>query len=483
MIDELVKIHDNFTIEMKVGFSGEGKNSFNISTWFFVPNSLDVNRFTYRKEDFYKDVKSNIRLITPVFLLKDIAHGEQSPILSIKKSLNNLREKQNDESLNELEYQFKMFNNILKSSMREEIRTIKKLKDNQQVEKSIDGFIVSVKDIAINFRAIKKDLLSVKQFPKAKDFFLFADEFMSLLTEHNSFKLLKEIESNASLKKTIAPKIKALLKQEIAYKKEQCYSTVENMSADNNRSLISRYGLLKKYIESELFLNTIKKEDAFLIRQFVYSLAAGISMIFATVVAFSFQKGYGNFTIPFFVALVVGYMLKDRIKELSRHYFAHKLSNKYFDLKTLISVGKDKIGLCKESFDYINNKKVPAEILKKRNRSSLLEASNKFSEEQIMLYRMQVETDNNLINKHTNYEVAGINNIVRYNIAGLTNKMDNPEVPLYIIQDNDEYDFVKGDKVYFINVLLQLQHKEQNELKHYRLVLNRDGIKEIEKIK
>ena len=37
-------------------------------------------------------------------------------------------------------------------------------------------------------------------------------------------------------------------------------------------------------------------------------------MIFATGIAFAFQQKYGNFTIPLFVALVISYMLKDRIK-------------------------------------------------------------------------------------------------------------------------------------------------------------------------
>jgi hypothetical protein len=38
--------------------------------------------------------------------------------------------------------------------------------------------------------------------------------------------------------------------------------------------------------------------------------------------------------MPFFVALVVSYMLKDRIKELGRYYFAHKLGKNYYDHKT-----------------------------------------------------------------------------------------------------------------------------------------------------
>lgn len=486
MIDEVVKIHDRFTIEIKVGFMGKegvSNNRFNLNTWFFVPGSLDINRHTYSKEDFYKDLKSNIRLITPVFTLKDIATGDQSPIISIKKTLKKLFEKGDEATLKEVEYQIKMFNSILKSALREDLRMVTRLTDDSQVAASVDNYIQCIQTITTKYRELENELGKITRYTKALDFFLFGDEFMSYLIESNCFKLLRFIEGKTGELKTIsAPQLSDLLLEEMAYKKSHGYLTVQKDNPKNNKMLVLRHGILKKYSESELFVNTIKKEDGFLVRQFVYSLAAGISMIFATIVAFSFQKEYGNFTIPFFVALVVGYMLKDRIKELSRFYFAHKLGNKYFDVKTLISIGKDKIGSCKESFDYINNEKVPAEILKKRNRSSLLEASNKFNEEQIMLYRIQVETDNMLINKHSEYKVAGINNIVRYNIAGLTQKMDNPEVTLYTINEKGETTIEKGDKVYFLHMVLQLNLQEQKELRYYRVVLNRDGIKEIERM-
>jgi len=77
MIDIKVKIHDKYSFEFKISFIVDGLkkedlNEFSINTWLFVPNSLDVNISTYSKEQFFKDVKSNVRLITPTFSLKQI---------------------------------------------------------------------------------------------------------------------------------------------------------------------------------------------------------------------------------------------------------------------------------------------------------------------------------------------------------------------------------------------------------------------------
>ena len=68
MIDILTKIHDRFSIEFKMGFRTRPRQrsgDFSVYMWIFVPNSLDINPSTYPKSKFYRDVKSNVRLITP----------------------------------------------------------------------------------------------------------------------------------------------------------------------------------------------------------------------------------------------------------------------------------------------------------------------------------------------------------------------------------------------------------------------------------
>jgi hypothetical protein len=89
MIEIIAKIHDKFSIEFKVGFHVRRKlkeNNFKINTWMFIPNSLDINPLTYSKSQFYKDVKSNIRLITPIFLLREIASDNSIPFRNLEKS-------------------------------------------------------------------------------------------------------------------------------------------------------------------------------------------------------------------------------------------------------------------------------------------------------------------------------------------------------------------------------------------------------------
>jgi hypothetical protein len=58
--------------------------------------------------------------------------------------------------------------------------------------------------------------------------------------------------------------------------------------------------------------------------------------------------------------------------------------------------------------------------------------------------------------------------------------MDNPEVPLHYLGDNNHPVVVNGEKIYYLNLIIQFKYEEQLEYKRYRLVMNREGIKEIE---
>ena len=128
MIEIDTRIHDRYSIELKVGFVTRKKlrmNDFSLAMWFFVPGSLDINRATYPKDMFYQDVKSNIRLITPVFLLREIVEGPALPLRNIREAFIQMASNPTRTLISEYEYQIKMFAAIVKSALRDELAHIK----------------------------------------------------------------------------------------------------------------------------------------------------------------------------------------------------------------------------------------------------------------------------------------------------------------------------------------------------------------------
>jgi len=485
MIDQNVKIHDKFSIEIKLGYATKRSkklNNYSVNTWFFIPNSLDINRYTYSSEQFYNDLKTNIRLTTPVYLLREIAEGKNSPFQFLEKAFEKVANTPIRRNKERYEYHIKMFQSILKSSLRNEIQHIKYNYIDADLQFLVSSYLKNSRIILQKYRELRHIINAPTITKELLSYYLLADEFMSNLVEQHSYYLLKDLHSqNPDAYKQNKAEILDLIKSEIRYKKEKGYAVIEKNSSDNNGSVIYRRGVLKKYIESQLFLSSRKKKDGVVIEQMLFSLAAGLSMIFATGIAFTFQQKFGNFTMPFFIALVVSYMLKDRIKELTRYYLGGKLHKRLFDHKSYIEIDQHKIGWCKESFDFVKEENTPKNVMKVRNRSLIMEVENRGADEKIILYRKLIQINRTELNKiYEHYEIIGINDIIRFNISNFITKMDNPKIPVFYI-DNDEYQSQKGDKLYYLNFIMKFDYDEQSQYYRYRIVFNRSGIKKVER--
>ena len=485
MIEQKVKIHDKFSLEIKLSYAtkkSKKNNDFIVNTWFFIPNSLDINRFTYSKSDFYSDLKTNIRLSTPIYLLREIAQGEKTPFLFLEKMFQEVATNPIRRNKEKYEYHIKMFHNILKSALRNEIDHIKNNVVVEDRQFLINSFVENLQIINQRYRDLRR-IINVPTLPEELiNIYLLSDEFMSNLCEKYCFYLIRELENHfpKEYKKNKAILL-SLIDSEISYKKKKKYpSFIEDRSVKLG-DIIYRRGVLKKYIESQLFLSTRKKKDGLIVEQFLYSMAAGLSMIFATTIAFSFQQKFGNFTMPFFIALVISYMLKDRIKELTRFYLGGKLQKRLFDHKNAIQINnKQSIGWCKESFDFVKEDSLPKNVVKYRNRSQIMEVENRGAEEKIILYRKLLRLNREELNQvYQQYNITGISDVIRFNISKMVTKMDNPKIPVYIPK-NDSYELIKGDKLYYLNMVMKFENLKESEYNRYRIVFNRSGIKRVE---
>lgn len=477
MIETQTKIHDRFSIEFKIGFSGrEGVKAdhFDVNSWIFLPNGLDINQQTYSKDRFFSDMKSNIRLITPSFSMKEMVMGEEPPIRHLEKSLEEALQDSTSEKMGEFEFQLKLFGSIFKSAIRDEAVRIRNHTDDALLVERCAAYAADVRQVLSAFRTLQSKVDGNNEELLTK--FDFADEYMSHQVEIRTTRILKALShSHPQGFEDIRACLCKLLVDEAHYKRGKGYSHSVIGDKDNNRRLLSRHSLLKKYIESALFLRVNTTQDGTAVKQISFSLAAGLAMMVSLLVTMPFQKYLGNYPSLIFVILVLIYMLKDRIKDLTRGLFAYQLKDKYFDTKTVVSIKDKPIGWIKEGMDFIMDDKVPEEVMKYRNRSKL-EAVNKLLEERIILYRKKVKIDNDLLRHHYVYDFKGINDIMRYHINFLTEKMDNPESPIDCLDDNMQLQTITAERVYTLHFVLQFKWEDQVEYKAFHVMVNRNGI-------
>jgi len=218
-------------------------------------------------------------------------------------------------------------------------------------------------------------------------------------------------------------------------------------------------------------------------------VAAGVSMLFATGVAFYFQPRVGNFTLPLLIALVVGYMFKDRMKEFGRLLFSRYLENHLYDHRIIIRAPKsnDRLGVLKEKMQFVTEGQVPNGVLKRRARDPLSELESEGVQEVIILHSKEIVLYGDAFRRVFAGipDLTGLNDITRYDIRAYLRKMDDPTEQRPHLADG-EIVHQETHRVYRVDLISKYKSVAPKKDKLYsriRLVLTRDGIKRVEQFK
>ena len=184
---------------------------------------------------------------------------------------------------------------------------------------------------------------------------------------------------------------------------------------------------------------------------------------------------------------VVVYILKDRIKEELRFLSYQKASQWFSDYQTEIFSQEDAVlGNLRESFYFIEEQKLPSEVLDMRNRQfhNILETIKR--PEKVIYYKKEV----NIKKKPKTLESRfyGLNIISRLDIHHFLTKCENPyHTYLNLNPESLKLTKVQLPRVYHINIILKNSKTLPDggvdiEWNKYRLIVDKNGIKRIEQV-
>lgn len=487
MREESLNIHDKHQFELKLGYKaidGSKNALYNLEMYFFIPYSLDINSHTYEKRIFYKDNQTYIRLKTPNIALRNILIDNDGPFDKLELSCKNLLKDPNKINISNYIHHTKMFCCILKSAIRDHVEFISSQNLDSEVEILIKEYLQLVQEIRIRYKELRKILNIPSISSNLISYYLFGDEFISHTIEEYSFRLVEcidKIDSKELVKYN--QDIYKIIKDEISHREKNKIPSIPKVDS-NNEEFIFRKSVLKKHIESILFLKTHSERQGVMLEQILFGLAAGISMMFATAIAFFSQIKFGSISIPLFFILVVSYVFKDRIKEWLRQLFSNNLSKNVFDHKIdLYTSENERIGWIKELFYFIKERDIPKEILNLRNRDHITEIENDWLGEKSAVYISQVKLHSQKLKgiyKEFN-NIEGINSIMRFDISRFLNKMDDSQKPVFILS-GEGHKVIYGERVYHLNLVIKYSIQNDSWYQRFRIVINQEGIKRIENI-
>lgn len=467
-----IHFRDKWQFELKSEFtisSAAPKTPYIQEFYFFIPNSLQINQSTYPKECFYQDLTNFIRFKTPSFHFLELFDENKSPLKDLyNESL----------PLEGVEDGLKLFGNIFRSSLRDEIIDIVDgHQDKDLIEKKIFRINSSLEKIKHSLTNLQHQLL--KKFPlkNLETSFRYLKEFIDNTSDYYLTGLLDVLQRRES---DLTEASEKLLIEMILAEPIKTRFIPGKESLIDNEEILYRKGLLKKYMMDALMLPVTRASIQDRYGSLIGSFSAGIAML-AYVLLFIW---YGNWFVinstPFLILTVIAYILKDRLKETLKGVSYKRALEWLSDYNTEIRSpdGAQILGSLKESFIFLPEEKLPLEIMRTRSEDfhEMLKLVKR--PEQVIYFKRSVELRTE----------KPINIILRFNIHDFVSKASDP-FHSYVTLDRDSKQLVRLrlPKVYHVNIILKNRFTEESgkeviELKKFRLIIDKTGIKSVEQI-
>ena len=482
MLKKSIEIHDKFSAVIEVAYdilSKKKVSEYTTITYIFFPNTLNINESKYPKTKFYNDVRLFLKYDINYTNLDELSNGKKSLLKKTVEKTETYIQNKDEKNRLLFEQHIKMLASTYNNLLKQETQIL--LSSHAINKENIQLFLNKITKVLTEFRLLVAKVMASNIKEHHKKVVLFADEYMSNAVELELMHLYMLFEKKLNAKEDLIDII-SLINYEQKYKKQQDYGSPKDKNL-NPEELLYRRNQLKKYIESVFFLNQDVRKDGAVYEQTLLALAAGLAMIFSTGIAFYFQQNYGNFTTPFFIALVVSYMLKDRIKGTVSALFISRSNSFFYDYKIKIINSLDKkIGLFKESFGFVPFKKLDPEVRKLRLQNQIIDIEAKALKEHIIQYKKKIVLFPDKFGSDlSNNNISGLTDITRLNFHRFIQYMDDPKKDYILVKKGAVYSKF-ANKVYHINIVQKYFTAKGEVYYRYRVVLNRNGIKRIENI-
>ncbi len=473
--------HDRHHFELKLGYTLNPElsvNKYNIELYLFSPKSLGMNHLTYSKEEFFGDIQGYIRFKTPAFTFDELLNGadQRSPLILIERLLDTAPDRKR------LIAELKLFACTMRVALRNSVtqmrRRIRK-GDTENLREDLAVTCSSLNKCLSRFRGLATRFENPAIHKDVHTAFRHVDEFICIVVDAllNSFhNTTLDSELNSKLVRELNDMLIPIISEEFEYRKKNDYVIYKKDS--ENELFLYRKSVLKKIITSILFLNTHTEESLTVAKDLGFAIAAGIAMfIFVALTIWAGQRWSAS-SIPFATVLVLGYVLKDRIKDWCKLLFSNNMTKWFSDYKTEVvdPATGDKIGTCKHAFSFLTEKKVPREVMRLRRHTT---PSDFWLTEDVLKYEKEVILKPGpILRAHA--RMRDVTDIIRFDVDRFLDRMDEPfETRRALNPGTLETEDFTCARVYHINIVLKLE----DHLRRMRLVLDQNGIKRIEEVK
>lgn len=507
----------SFSYKVKVQEEDKADNfptHYITESYFFFPPQINISRKSYPIESFYRDMKSYINFRIPKLSFREIIgltkNPNRSPLKKIRRELADAEKFQAPEDDDFLRQEARMFGcsfyNFLGRKINKIQQRIDKISDdpNQDSVQALSALIEQSLTKAISVFREWRRTVKPSGFEKSKQLqceFDLVDEYIVHILRDFLLSCLEKVESlkiNRKDRSKIYKSIQLRLRGLRIYCKRQKYDWVDSNSEKRDREkYLFRKGWLKRKVWSALYLDARSKPLFRLQQQIGAMLAAGFAGTWWVAAELLFQldrgmrtqtQSYGYTTFFFATAIILAYILKDRIKDLGKGYLQGGIFGRLPDSNNEIIHPKDysgqrdiAIGHFSETANYLHHSRVPADILRIMENHTVDEDDLKT----VICYRQQIRLKEKPI-RDLKRKIRAVYGFYRLNIGKLLGPLDQPIELGLVPTENLHFTEREFPKVYHIDLVIKSRGQSSKLLppkyKLFRLTISKFGIQRIDNI-
>ena len=469
---------NRFEIRQRVSCPLEaGRLRYFVETWFFFPQSLQMNRWSYRPTDYRQSLKSYIRLGVPARPLESFLGAEgpdaQDLLADCSRYLDDVLWANSPEVRERYEDSLKLFCMAFRTSLLERKRQVLAMPEGEERTLAAHATVrITVRVLRRYRRLLRKRAEAVRPMLRVPAF-LFCDEYLSIIVTQVLAELVRHLSPTCSRMTFIM----ACYGAQRFYRRRRYPDSMPARNGDNELPLF-RWGVLKKYVDMPLFLTIQRGSGNSWLVYALYTLVAASAMSAALLLKFFWE----DFTISsssFFAVAVLAYICREHVKEgLKRKMF--KVFDRWIPDRVLLICDEHnrRLGTCSELFRFADWDKLPKPVRNLRNRTHFVDILNAFHNEDVLYYSKKIDVATLPDPFHEGKNL--LLDISRFDISDFLRHadevMDEPQ------GGTDERALV-GEKVYHVDMVRRITHRCGSELERFRIVLTHAGIRRIDEIK
>jgi hypothetical protein len=499
-ISSRVQIHDKHQFEVKLDYSlsaSERESCYRVEAYLFVPKSLGAHLTTYSRDQFYSDLHTYIRFKTPSLPLEVLLQAQgASPLLRLEDMVKKVKpESISEKDAFRMSYDARLLASMVRAEVRDRVlrvsylfNTVKHVQ-TEEVMGAWRSLMGQMQELLQRMRNVYGFLEQVPKHLGLAHVGAYVDEYLSLTCEYHTTFLLDGVSAytdEVQDLKEVRQKTVDFVLMEQNYRKQRGYKSVLTPGVENDH-FVYRRGKLKKFVSSVLFLDTHRERELLGVSAVIAALAAGVAMLVATLAAIFSQQKWGLNTAPFVFALVLSYIVKDRLKDGIKTYVSGKFTHWLWDYNVHITDPDQHVtfGRCRESVSFMSKPLVPKDVLKVRHGGAMNHMEATAKPEVVIKYTKDIRLNGSNIRKW-HYDLHDINDLLRFNLSHFLVRADDPmQIVRHYDAGSDEVKEILCPKLYHLNVVLMLKpQKPEKEARwvRVRVILDRHGIRELQEI-